>query len=60
MNSLVNRFAWGNYEKGKTVCCLIIVVIFMGLEGAYRVGEIFKSLNGGQATKGWDDLLWAS
>ena len=32
----------------------------MGLEGAYRVGEIFKSLNGGQATKGWDDLLWAS
>ena len=36
------------------VCCLIILVIFMGLGRAYRLGGGFKVIIWGQATKGWD------
>ena len=53
MNRLVNRFAWGLAEGGN-LCCLIIVVIFMGLGGACRLREDFKVIiwgDGGQATK---------
>ena len=39
-------------EGGKFVCCLFIVVIFMRLGGAYRLGRILKPSYGGQSTKG--------
>ena len=44
---------------GNFICCLIIVVIFMGLGGAYNIGwrQILKSSYDGQAAKGWDYFL---
>ena len=38
-------------RKGNFVCCLI-VVIFMGLGGTYRLGEILNSSNGGGEGRG--------
>ena len=37
--------------EGNFVCYLIIVVIFMGLGGAYRFGEILKSPYGEEANQ---------
>ena len=62
VNSLVNRFVWVNYYKGETVCCLIIVVLFMGPGGAYRLGR-GRFLNHhivGQVTKDWDHFYEGS
>ena len=42
---------------GKFVYFLIIVVIFMGYGETCRLGEDFKFINGGQATKGWEHFL---
>ena len=42
------------------VCCLIIVVIFMGLGRACRFGEILKSTYGWQATKRWGHFYGGS
>ena len=39
-------------EGGNFVYCLIIVVIFMGLGGAYRLGEDFKVIIWGASQKG--------
>ena len=43
----------GTSRRGK-----LYVVIFMRLGGAYRLGEIFKSLYGGQATKPHLGIGW--
>ena len=37
---------------------IIIVVIFIGLGGAYRLREILKLSYEVQTTKGWDYFLW--
>ena len=42
----------GSSSRGIFVCYLIIVVIFMGLGRACRLGEILKESYGKQATKG--------
>ena len=49
-----------NTMGGKFVCCLIIVVIFVGLWRAYRLGEILKLSYRGKATKGWGHLYGGS
>ena len=38
---------------GKFVFCLVIVVIFIGLGRAYRLGGFSNYQMGGQAAKGW-------
>ena len=44
MNSLVIRFAWWDLAVGGNfLFCLIIVVIFIGLGRAYRLGGILES-----------------
>ena len=48
------RFAWDVAVKGNFVCCLIIVVIFIGLGRSYRLGGTLKLSYGVQAIKGWD------
>ena len=52
---------------GNFVFCLIIVVTFIGLGRAYRLGRrggeggwILKLSNRGQGTKGWDHFYWGS
>ena len=42
----------GSSSRGIFVCYLVIVVIFMGLGRACRLGEILKESYGKQATKG--------
>ena len=42
----------GSSSRGIFVCYLIIVVIFMGLGRACRLGEILKESYGKLATKG--------
>ena len=54
---------WVGLPGGNFVCCLIIVVIFMGPEGALRLGGDFKVITWGgegrrQATTGWEHFLW--
>ena len=45
----------GSNSRGRLfLFCLIIVVIFMGLGRAYRLGWILKLWNSRQASKGWD------
>ena len=51
VNSLVNRFAWGNQQKVETACCLIMFVIFMGLGGAYRLEGDFQIIIWGASHK---------
>ena len=45
---------------GNFVFCLIIVVIFIVLERAYRLEGILRLSNRGQATKGWDHFYGGS
>ena len=44
MNSLAKRFTWQDWGiEGNYVWCLVIVVIFMGLGGANRWGDVLTS-----------------
>ena len=43
---------------GNFVCCLIIVVIFMGLGIAYRLRGDFKVIIWGASHKGMGPFLW--
>ena len=43
---------------GNFVCCLIIVVIFMGLGIAYRFRGDFKVIIWGASHKGMEPFLW--
>ena len=43
---------WELAERENFVCRLIIVVIFMGLVGTYRLGKEFKVIIWEQVTKG--------
>ena len=56
VNNLAIKFAWGDIAGGRNfVFCLILVVIFIRLRRAYRLGgEFLKLSSSGQATKGWD------
>ena len=43
---------------GDYVWCLVVVVIFMGLEEAKRAREVLKSSYGGTSYKGGTKFLW--